>query len=249
MCLDESITSVDRAEDMIALRRGRIINIKPGRVGGFSSVEGHSRRLRRQNGIPVWCGGMLESGIGRAYNVALASLPNFSLPGDLSPSARYWERDVVTPEWTMDAEGMVHVPLDSPASASPSTWTASRHSRCAAKSCVRPRDGWSCREPCAPDAARSFPTRCASGSSLCAGTFTRIPSCRSRKQRTADELSASLRLRSPSAVDARGGHRRRRARSPGAIRSAPVVAIRGDIDALPIQEATGLAVRVDVTPA
>ena len=53
-----------------------------------------------------------ESGIGRAYNVALASLPNFQLPGDLSPSARYWERDVVTPEWTMDADGMVHVPLD-----------------------------------------------------------------------------------------------------------------------------------------
>ena len=56
---------------------------------------------------------MLESGIGRAYNVALASLPNFSLPGDLSPSARYWERDVVNPEWTMDADGMVHVPLNS----------------------------------------------------------------------------------------------------------------------------------------
>jgi O-succinylbenzoate synthase len=57
---------------------------------------------------------MLESGVGRAYNVALASLPNFSLPGDLSPSARYWERDVVRPEWTMDAEGMVHVPRTEP---------------------------------------------------------------------------------------------------------------------------------------
>ncbi|HTJ22896.1 MAG TPA: enolase C-terminal domain-like protein, partial [Gemmatimonadaceae bacterium] len=65
-------------------------------------------------GIPVWCGGMLESGVGRAYNVALASLPNFSLPGDLSPSARYWRQDVVSPEWTMDAEGMVHVPGDRP---------------------------------------------------------------------------------------------------------------------------------------
>jgi O-succinylbenzoate synthase len=57
---------------------------------------------------------MLESGVGRAYNVALASLPNFSLPGDLSPSARYWERDLVTPEWTMDADGMVHVPRARP---------------------------------------------------------------------------------------------------------------------------------------
>jgi O-succinylbenzoate synthase len=57
---------------------------------------------------------MLESGVGRAHNVALASLPNFTLPGDLSPSARYWTRDVVSPEWTMDADGMVHVPLDKP---------------------------------------------------------------------------------------------------------------------------------------
>ncbi len=111
ICLDESITSVLRARDMIALDSGRIINIKPGRVGGFTS----SRRihdLAQQHNIPVWCGGMLESGVGRAYNVALASLPNFSLPGDLSPSARYWERDIVTPEWTMSAQGMVTVPRD-----------------------------------------------------------------------------------------------------------------------------------------
>ena len=113
ICLDESITSVDRAEDMIALRAGRIINIKPGRVGGFTASKG-IHDVAEAIGFPVWCGGMLESGIGRAYNVALASLPNFSLPGDLSPSTRYWERDVVTPEWTMDAEGMVHVPLDRP---------------------------------------------------------------------------------------------------------------------------------------
>jgi O-succinylbenzoate synthase len=66
------------------------------------------------NKIPVWCGGMLESGIGRAYNVALASLPNFVIPGDLSPSARYWEKDIVTPEWIMDKNGMVAVPLDKP---------------------------------------------------------------------------------------------------------------------------------------
>ena len=91
ICLDESITSVDRAEDMIALGRGRIINIKPGRVGGFlQSIAIHD--LCAAHGIPVWCGGMLESGVGRAHNVALASLPNFTLPGDVSPSERYWER-------------------------------------------------------------------------------------------------------------------------------------------------------------
>src|SRR5262249_51425713 len=109
ICLDESITSVDRAEDMIALGSGRVVNIKPGRVGGFTaSMAIHD--VCQRAGIPVWCGGMLESGIGRAYNVALASLPNFSLPGDLSPSARYWAHDVVSPEWTMDADGMVVVP-------------------------------------------------------------------------------------------------------------------------------------------
>ena len=113
ICLDESITDVDRAEDMIALGSGRIVNIKPGRVGGFT-VSRRIHDLCARHRIPVWCGGMLESGIGRAYNVALASLPNFSLPGDLSPSARYWEQDVVRPEWTMDPEGMVHVPRSRP---------------------------------------------------------------------------------------------------------------------------------------
>jgi O-succinylbenzoate synthase len=113
ICLDESITSADSAEDMIALGSGRIVNIKPGRVGGLTA----SRTIHDicdAAGVPVWCGGMLETGIGRAYNVALASLPNFSLPGDLSPSARYWHRDIVTPEWTMDSEGMVHVPRERP---------------------------------------------------------------------------------------------------------------------------------------
>jgi O-succinylbenzoate synthase len=113
LCLDESITDADRAEDMIELGSGKIINIKPGRVGGFA-VSKKIHDICQRNNIPVWCGGMLESGVGRSYNVALASLPNFSLPGDLSPSARYWERDVVIPEWTMDAEGMVKVPRDTP---------------------------------------------------------------------------------------------------------------------------------------
>jgi O-succinylbenzoate synthase len=82
-------------------------------VGGFTQSKA-IQDLCQKNGIPVWCGGMLESGIGRAHNVALASLPNFTLPGDLSPSARYWERDIVTPEWTMGADSMVKVPLDRP---------------------------------------------------------------------------------------------------------------------------------------
>ncbi len=113
ICLDESITDVHRTHDMIELGSGRIVNIKPGRVGGIASaVAIHD--LCHASGIPVWCGGMLESGIGRAYNVALASLPGFTMPGDLSPSRRYWDRDVVTPEWTMDADGMVDVPLTHP---------------------------------------------------------------------------------------------------------------------------------------
>lgn len=113
ICLDESITSIERAEDMLALGSGRIVNIKPGRVGGFAVSRAiHDACAAAE--VPVWCGGMLESGIGRAHNVALASLPNFRLPGDLSPSARYWERDVVDPEWTMDSDGRVRVPLDRP---------------------------------------------------------------------------------------------------------------------------------------
>ena len=110
LCLDESITSLARAQDMIALEAGRIINIKPGRVGGFlPSRQIHD--LCAAHGIPVWCGGMLESGIGRAHNVALASLPGFTIPGDVSPSARYWDRDIVAPEWTMAADGTMAVPL------------------------------------------------------------------------------------------------------------------------------------------
>lgn len=113
ICLDESITDENRVRDMIALGSGWIVNIKPGRVGGFTTaIAIHD--ICRDAGMPVWCGGMFESGIGRAYNVALASLPNFSLPGDLSPSARYWARDIVNPEWTMDSEGMVRVPGDRP---------------------------------------------------------------------------------------------------------------------------------------
>ena len=109
ICLDESITSLDRARDMVTLGAGRIVNIKPGRVGGIAaSIAIHDYCASK--GIPVWCGGMLESGVGRAYNVALASLSNFVKPGDVSPSSRYWEHDIVTPEWTMTGHGTMVVP-------------------------------------------------------------------------------------------------------------------------------------------
>lgn len=113
LCLDESITSPERAEDMIDLDAARVVNVKPGRVGGFTpALRIHD--LCREAGVPVWCGGMLESGVGRAHNVALASLPGFTLPGDLSASRRYWDEDVVDPEWTVDAGSTVRVPRDEP---------------------------------------------------------------------------------------------------------------------------------------
>lgn len=113
ICLDESITGPERAEDALELGSGRIVNIKPGRVGGFRQSRA-VHDLCAARGVPVWCGGMLESGVGRAHNVALAALPNFRLPGDLSPSDRYWEQDIVTPAWTMDGEGRMTVPWDRP---------------------------------------------------------------------------------------------------------------------------------------
>ena len=113
LCLDESINDLRDTEDMLTLGSGRVVNLKPGRVGGLrEALAIHD--LCTRAGVPVWCGGMLECGIGRAYNVALASLPGFTEPGDLSPSARYWTRDVVSPEWTMDERGRVRVPLDRP---------------------------------------------------------------------------------------------------------------------------------------
>jgi O-succinylbenzoate synthase len=108
ICLDESVRSVDDARLALRLGSCRIVNIKPGRVGG----HGSSRRIHdlcREAGVSVWCGGMLESGIGRAHNLALASLPGFTIPGDISESRRYWERDVVTPEFSMN-DGMMTVP-------------------------------------------------------------------------------------------------------------------------------------------
>ncbi|HSP07709.1 MAG TPA: o-succinylbenzoate synthase [Acidobacteriota bacterium] len=109
VCLDESVISAATARAAIELKSCRIINIKTGRVGGHSeSIRIHD--LAESNGIPVWCGGMLESGIGRAHNLALASLRNFSLPGDTSASDRYWHRDVIHPAVEIDAEGYAHLP-------------------------------------------------------------------------------------------------------------------------------------------
>jgi O-succinylbenzoate synthase len=109
VCLDESIISERVAKAAIALGSCRIINIKTGRVGGHTeSIRIHNDAMQQK--IPVWCGGMLESGIGRAHNLALASLPNFTLPGDTSASNRYWHRDVIDPPVIMDSEGFVTLP-------------------------------------------------------------------------------------------------------------------------------------------
>jgi o-succinylbenzoate synthase len=109
ICLDETVTTPERCRDALELRAARVINIKPGRVGGLGPArEVHD--LCAAAGVPVWCGGMLESGIGRAHNVALASLPNMRLPNDTSASDRYWERDVVVPPFTLQADGTVAVP-------------------------------------------------------------------------------------------------------------------------------------------
>ncbi len=107
ICLDESITSLESARDALALKATTIINIKPGRVGGYlESVKIHD--LCVENDIPVWCGGMLETGIGRAANIALASLAGFTLPGDTSASSRYYHRDITTPFVMQD--GQLRVP-------------------------------------------------------------------------------------------------------------------------------------------
>jgi O-succinylbenzoate synthase len=109
VCLDESIHTVRIARDAIKARACRIINIKPGRVGGHqASIELHD--LCATHGIPVWHGGMLESGIGRAHNIHLASLPNFSLPGDIAASKRYYQPDLIEPAIDVSPDGTIAVP-------------------------------------------------------------------------------------------------------------------------------------------
>ncbi len=109
ICLDESIEDTRAARQALQLGACRIINIKPGRVGGFVEAR-RIHDLAEQKGVPVWCGGMLETGIGRACNVALASLPNFRLPGDLSASNHYWAEDIVQPAFRLQAGGTIAVP-------------------------------------------------------------------------------------------------------------------------------------------
>jgi len=106
VCLDESIHHARDAEQAIEMGACRIINIKVGRVCGFSeAVAVHN--VCQKHGIPVWCGGMLETGIGRAHNIALSTLPNFRLPGDVSASKRYWAEDIVEPEIEVSPQGTI----------------------------------------------------------------------------------------------------------------------------------------------
>jgi O-succinylbenzoate synthase len=109
ICLDESIRHVRDAETAIELGAARIINIKLGRVGGHSSArEIQAFCLARK--VPTWCGGMLECGIGRAHNIAVSSLPGYTLPGDVSASKRYWEEDVIDPPVEVTPHGTIQVP-------------------------------------------------------------------------------------------------------------------------------------------
>lgn len=108
ICLDESIHNRRDALAAIEMESCKIINVKLGRVSGFSeAIAVHNAAQER--GIPVWCGGMLESGIGRSHNIALSTLENFSLPGDVSASARYWKEDIVEPEVTVSPQGEIAI--------------------------------------------------------------------------------------------------------------------------------------------
>jgi O-succinylbenzoate synthase len=109
ICLDECIHTEEQAKAAIDFDACKIINIKLGRVGGYT-VAKRIHDLAQQAGMPVWCGGMLESGIGRAHNIALATLPNFTLPGDITASKRYWTEDIIEPEVTVNRQGVIHVP-------------------------------------------------------------------------------------------------------------------------------------------
>jgi O-succinylbenzoate synthase len=109
ICLDECIRTEEQARAAVELGACKIINIKLGRVGGYT-VARRIHDFCQQRGIPVWCGGMLESGIGRAHNIALSTLPNFILPGDVTASKRYWVEDTIDPEVTVSPQGTIRVP-------------------------------------------------------------------------------------------------------------------------------------------
>jgi O-succinylbenzoate synthase len=108
ICLDECIRNAHHAEQAIRLHACGILNIKLGRVGGFAEAK-RVHDVALAHGIPVWCGGMLEAGIGRAHNVALSTLPNFVLPGDVSASKRYWARDIIAPAIEVSAQGTIAI--------------------------------------------------------------------------------------------------------------------------------------------
>jgi o-succinylbenzoate synthase len=108
VCLDECIVSLEHARAAIAIGACQIINIKLGRVGGITGAR-RIHDLCQQKGIPVWCGGMLESGIGRAQNIAISTLPNYILPGDVSASKRYWAEDIIEPEVEVTPNGTIRV--------------------------------------------------------------------------------------------------------------------------------------------
>jgi O-succinylbenzoate synthase len=108
ICLDEAIRNSRDAEAALELGACRIVNVKVGRVGGFTdAIAVHD--VAQRFGVPVWCGGMLESGVGRSHNVALSTLPNFKLPGDVSASKRYWKEDIIEPEVEVSQRGTIVV--------------------------------------------------------------------------------------------------------------------------------------------
>lgn len=109
ICLDECINNAAHARAAIEVGACRIMNIKLGRVGGHCSAR-QVHDLCQQHSLPVWCGGMLESGIGRAHNIAMSTLPNFTLPGDVSASQRYWNEDIIEPEVEVTSRGTIRVP-------------------------------------------------------------------------------------------------------------------------------------------
>jgi O-succinylbenzoate synthase len=109
VCLDEPIKSPDDARKAIELKSGKIINLKNGRVGGHAQSK-LVEQTCREAGIPVWCGGMLESGIGRAHNIAISTLAGYTMPGDVSASKRYWHEDIITPEVEVSPEGTITAP-------------------------------------------------------------------------------------------------------------------------------------------
>jgi len=109
ICLDECINNAQHAASAIEVKACRIINIKLGRVGGHTEAK-RVHDVCKVSNIPVWCGGMLEAGIGRAHNIAMSKLPGFTLPGDVSASARYWDEDIIEPEVEVTTQGTIRVP-------------------------------------------------------------------------------------------------------------------------------------------